>query len=421
MGFRGRPLTGPDLRAFEATWEQAGQRVAALLDAVAAVAVLGDDPIATRAVAQGLARTQALHRRVFFGDLLGDDQTAERDGVPGISDMIRYGISLGKVAQSSADSPNLFHLSGGAETPLAADVLGSKRWSSLNDQLHQAGALLLVAAPSQVPDIAAFIVQLDGVVLVGEVAAPPTIRVLGEVRTAATLRTPLPMRAVVARAGARTSRGVIGWVGAVAAVIAVVLAVPQVRVPLLRTLGITAAASAPVEEPSLISLPPVEPRLTSDAAWSTELRFLNSRPDAQALVQAFVDSFPAATFAAVQTAADSTPWYRVLLGAFSDSLSAESFLSALRTRGTVPLAGGLVSHTPFAFLVDSASDAAMARLRIAGYQGRGLPAYALRGTANIWRVYVGAFGTSADAIPLKRELDSLNIQSALVVRAGSTS
>ena len=420
MGFRGRPLTDTDLRAFEATWEQAGQRVASLLDGVAAVAVLGDDPIATRAVAQGLARTQALHRRVFFGDLLGDDQTSERDGVPGISDMIRYGISLGKVAQSSVDSPNLYHLTGGAESPLAADVLGSRRWGSLNDQLHQAGGLLVLAAPSQVPDLAAFLAQLDGVVLVGEVAAPPAIRVLGEVRTAATMRTPLPARAA-APARTPTSRGVGGWVAAIAVVIATVFAVPQTRAPLFRYLGISAASPAPVAEPSLISLPPVEPRITSDAAWSAELRYLNSRLDAQALVQAFVDSFPAATFAAVQTAADSTPWYRVLLGAFSDSLSAESFLVALRTRGTVPLAGGSVSHTPYAFLVDSASSPDMARLRITLYQGRGLPAYALRDTASVWHVYVGAFGTSAEAGPLQRELDSLNIQSALVVRAGSTS
>ena len=93
----------------------------------------------------------------------------------------------------------------------------------------------------------------------------------------------------------------------------------------------------------------------------------------------------------------------------------------MRTRGLVPPTGGGVTHAPFALLVDSALDNAMARVKVAGYHGRQLPAYALRDSSSVWRIYVGAFAASADAASFKHDLDSLNIQSTLVVRVGSTS
>ncbi|MGQ0646044.1 MAG: SPOR domain-containing protein [Gemmatimonadaceae bacterium] len=378
--------------------------------------------MATRAVATGIGRAQALHRRVFVGDLLGDEDSRNGEDGLGISDMIRYGISLGRAARPATDSPNYFTLDGGAESPLAVDVLSSTRWRSLSDQVHRAGGLLLLAAPSQVPHLNDLLGQLDGVLLVGEAAPVTPSRVLGEVRTAATMRTPsIPTRAVPAPGPSRTAWR---WV-ALAAVVVGLFAIPQVRGPVLRTLGLQnpVAPSPNVDgsvEPSLNALPAIEPRVTSDAAWSTELRFLNSRVDAQTLVAALVDAYPAATFAEVNTAIDSTPWYRVLLGAFSDSVAAEDFLAMLRSRGTVPVGAGRVAHTPFALLVDSASDNVMARLRVSGYQGRGLPAYALRDSLDVWHIYVGAFTRSADASGLKTQLDSLTIQSALVVRAGST-
>ena len=414
-------MSADDLRAFAATWEQAGHRVAALLDGVSAVAALGDDPLLTRAVARGLARAQAMHRRVFLADLSPSDGSSGDDEGPGVSDMIRFGISLGKAARQDPESPNLFVIGEGAESPLAPDVLGSPRWRSLSEQVHQAGGLLLLSVPSHVPQLGSLIGQLDGVVLVGDAEWVSEARVLGEVRNAATMRTPVavPRKVETAAPPRRKALRVAGI--AVAAGVAL-LAIPQVRTPLLERLNLGAAAdTATASPPSLDVLPAVPPRATSNAAWSTEIRFLNSRTDAEAAVTALLDSFPAATFAEIHPAADSASWYRVLLGAFSDSLSAESFLASLRTRGTVPAGGGSVTHVPFALLVDSASDNAMARLRVSGYQGRGLPAYALRDSATTWHIYVGAFPEAADANRLKTQLDSLNIQSALVVRAGSTS
>lgn len=392
--------------------------MAPLLDGVFAVAVVGDDPVATRAVARGLAQVQALQRRVFIANLTGDDSDQGEVG-PGVSDMIRFGVSLGRAAAPSSESPNLFTISGGAETPLAEDVLGSPRWSSLSEQMHRGNALLLLAVPAHAPSLVSCLAQLDGALLVADADAPPGANVLGEVRTAATMRTPsLPTRTPPAGTPPRSRRGL--WV--IAALALATLAFPQVRLRISGWLGrapVEASATAPAPSPATDPLA-VAPRLTSDAAWSAEVRYVNSRPDAAELVSTIADSLPAATFADVRSPGDSVTWYRVVVGAFGDSIAAENFLESLRTRGTVQAGAGQVWHTPFALLVDSASDNTMARVRVAGYQGRGLPAYALRDTSSVWRIYVGAFGDAADASRFKASLDSSNIQSTLAIRVGSS-
>lgn len=380
--------------------------------------MIGDDLIATRAVALGVARAQAMRRRVFLASL-NDEAHEGDDGRLGVSDMIRYGVSLARAAVPSPDSPNLFRISAGAESALSEDVLESPAWRVFSEQVHRAEALLLVVCPTHTPGLPALATRLDGVLVVGESEVPAGARVLGEVHTAATMRTP----SVGARAATGEPRGgrakwLIGaLVGAVA-----LLAIPTVRAPLMQRLGLSAPAQAPTAPPATsLDVPAIPSRATSDAAWSAEVRFFNTREDAQALVTTLGDTMPAATFAPRLVPGDSASWYRVVVGAFSDSISAENFLSSLRSRGAIPASDGRVTHTPWALLVDSASDNVMARLRISGYQGRGLPAYSLRDSSNLWRVYVGAFGEAADANRFKQELDSLNIQSTLVVRVGSTS
>jgi hypothetical protein len=399
--------------------------VAPLLDGVSAVAVVGDDLVATRAVALGIGRRQALRRQVYVADLSGEEVQLAPDGDrPGVSDMIRYGISLGRVAQAQADVPNLHTIESGIESPLAEDVLSSARWSSLNEQLHRAGSLLLLAVPSRVPGMERLLRQLDGALLVGE-AAPPgrEVRLLGEVRTAATMRTPArATRAIGARTRSRR-RPLWPMLAAAAGLVLAVLAIPQVRqyVPGLgRSMPATPADSA-LDASASSSLPPVAPRVTSDAAWSTELLFTNSSQDALARSQEFSASLPAATFSDLPTDSDSATWYRVITGAFPDSISAENFLALLRNRGVIPATGGGVVHTPFALLVDSTLEPEGAKLRVGSYYARGLPAYTLRDAQGWWRIYVGAYSQGAEAQRQRQRLDSLNIQSTLVVRVGSTS
>ena len=388
---------------------------------------MGDDLVATRAVAFGVGRQQARHRRVFIADLLGEDEPPLANGEgPGVSDMIRYGISLARVAHPLSSAPNLHTIEGGAESPLAEDVLASPRWAALSEQVHRAGSLLLLAVPARVPGVEHLLTQLDGALFVGDASKPTKgVRVLGEVRTASTMRTPaMPTRSAGTREKARR-RKLWPVLAGMAGLLLAALSIPQVRQQVQQWLPTspppTAADSALESEPALSALPPMVPRVTSDAAWSTELLFTNSEVDALTRAQGLADSLPATTFADMQSTADSATWYRVMGGAFSDSISAENFLVLLRSRGTIPVSGGGVIHTPYALLVDSAQENALAKIRVSAYYGRGLPAYTLRDSSGWWRVYVGAFSQGADAARQRARLDSLNIQSTLVVRVGSTS
>ena len=131
------------------------------------MAILGDDPVATAAAALGVARAQARRRRVFLTDLLGDGSPLA-ELVPGgdhhgVSDMVRYGVSLGHAAQRVPGMPNLFVVPGGAESPLTDDVLGAEWWSLLFEQVRRSGALVLLAAPSIVPSIDRLVARTDGV------------------------------------------------------------------------------------------------------------------------------------------------------------------------------------------------------------------------------------------------------------------
>lgn len=411
--------------AFATTWESAGGRVAALIDGVSAIAVLGDDPVATASVALGVARAQALHRRVFVADLLAADNPLSRgarDAEFGLSDMLLFGVSLGKAAVQSEDSPNLFYIASAADGSVFEDVVASARWQTLSDMVHRAGALLVVAVGGHVERSERVLEQLDGTLLVDNARLPVSgLRVLGEVRNAATMRSPamaaLPIPEAVPVAQNRRWPWVL--VG-LAAVLGAALGIPASRQWLFDRLGSEPEATAP---PSVASVPaaPIAPsRPTSDAAWSVEFLYTNSEQDAIARVRTAADSLPAATFAAPVVGADSTLWFSLVSGAFSDSLSAESFLRELRTRAVLAGSAGVVRHTPFAFLLDSSLDNTIASLRVSAYRGRSIPAYTLRDSLGMWHVYAGAFPTSNDASLLRRKLDSLNIQSTLTLRVGGT-
>lgn len=428
-------MTDLDAQEYETMWATAGERVSASLDHSSAVAVLGDDPAATGAVALGVARAQAAHRRVFLFDLLGESQgllpVDAQDDFHGVSDMVHFGVSLARAARPVPGLPNLFVVPGGAETSLTDEILSHRWWETLTDQIRLANALLLVAAPSLAPSLPALVVRLDGVLLVGEARAPiPEAKVLAEVRAAATMRTPLSSVRTAAAADVRTRRG---WrmPAVLFAVLAAVLAVgafltaPQWR-SLMRPL-MRLSDSASVGQMDMDGVPPMPAELAAsapvgnEASYSVQLLFTNSNQDALDYLSPSSDSLPGATFSTQSAGADTDRWYRLMAGAFPDSTSADRFLQVLRARGTVTTDAGSVARTPFALLLDSASSYAMASLRVSAYRGRGIPAYVLRDSVGVWRVYAGAFAAEADAQLLKQQFDSLNIQSVLTTRTGSTS
>lgn len=406
-------------------WEAAGGRVSASVGAARAVAVLGDDPDATGAVALGIARSHARERRVFVFDLLGNEHrlapVVGDDEPPGVSDMVNFGVSLGRTAQPLAGVPNLFLVPGGAESPLNEAILTDRWWGVIVEQVRRADALLLIAAPSMVPGMREMVSHLDGVMLVGEAVAPtPFVTVLGEVRAASTLRAPITPTGAARPRIVQPARSrwplIAGGVAVLA--LAAVLTAPQWR-PLL---GLDAA-----EDAAPAALPPIPPPVAqeeapvqSDAAYSVELMFTNSNEDALRYLAPPSDSLPAATFSIVSRGPESDHWYRLVAGAFPDSASAAAYLGRLRGAGRLVTGEGAIARTPFALLLDSASSDAIAQVRVSAYRGRGIPAYILLDSAQVWRVYAGAFPTQDDAQLLKQQLDSLNIQSVLVTRAGST-
>lgn len=418
-------------------WEAAGGRVSHAVDRHTAVAVLGDDPAATGAVALGVARAHAMSRRVFVLDLLGDGQgitafDAAMMDAPGVSDMVHYGVSMGRAARAHRDTPNLFLVSGGAESPLSDEVLTHRWWQVTTDQIRRAGALLVVAAPAMVPAIGSMARHMDGVLLVGEAYAPaPGVPVVAEVRAAATMRSPVaPARVITPppppprRAPRRTALAAVAL-----ALAAVAWGSSSWWSPLLaRVTGSAEKASrqsARGTDLSLPALPAASPRPAvqespTDAGFSVELVFTNSTEDALAYLAQYTDSLPAVTFAIHSISNDADRWYRILAGAFSDSSAASDYLRRLQRSGRLATGAGAVVRTPFALVLDSAASDALAQLRVSAFRGRQIPAYALRDSSNTWRIYAGAFATELDAALLQIQLDSLNIQSALVTRAGST-
>lgn len=421
-------MTDLDVHDYETMWAAAGERVSASLDHSSAVAVLGDDPAATGAVALGVARAQAAHRRVFLFDLLGEGRDLLPADAPddfhGVSDMVHFGLSLARAARPVPGLPNLFVVPGGAETSLTDEILSHRWWETVTHQVRHANALLLVAAPSLAPSLPALVVRLDGVLLVGEARAPlPEAKVLAEVRAAATTRTPLSSARTAAVADVRARRG---WrmPAALFAVLAVgaFLTAPQWR-PMMSLSDSASAGRMDTtdRDPPMPAEVAVSAPVGNEASYSVELLFLNSNQDALDYLLRSTDSLPGATFSTQSLGADTDRSYRLMAGAFPDSMSADRFLQTLRARGAVTSGAGSVARTPFALLLDSASSYAMASLRISAYRGRGIPAYVLRDSVGVWRVYAGAFAAEADAQLLKQQFDSLNIQSVLTTRTGSTS
>ena len=421
-------MTDLDVHDYETMWAAAGERVSASLDHSSAVAVLGDDPAATGAVALGVARAQAAHRRVFLFDLLGEGRDLLPADAPddfhGVSDMVHFGLSLARAARPVPGLPNLFVVPGGAETSLTDEILSHRWWETVTHQVRHANALLLVAAPSLAPSLPALVVRLDGVLLVGDARAPlPEAKVLAEVRAAATMRTPLSSARTAAVADVRARRG---WrmPAALFAVLAVgaFLTAPQWR-PMMSLSDSASAGRMDTtdRDPPMPAEVAVSAPVGNEASYSVELLFLNSNQDALDYLLRSTDSLPGATFSTQSLGADTDRSYRLMAGAFPDSMSADRFLQTLRARGAVTTGAGSVARTPFALLLDSASSYAMASLRISAYRGRGIPAYVLRDSVGVWRVYAGAFAAEADAQLLKQQFDSLNIQSVLTTRTGSTS
>jgi len=163
-------------------WEAEGYRLATEFDACAGAVVIGEHPAAAAEVALGIARVQARHRRVAIADTVGElgplEDLVPMDAPYGLVDSFFYGVSLNKVAYTVDPARNLIIFPSGAVPIDHEALLGSDRWPKLLEAFRAADGLLLIVAPAESSALSSLVEAMDGVVLVGNVAAAPGTRVL---------------------------------------------------------------------------------------------------------------------------------------------------------------------------------------------------------------------------------------------------
>jgi hypothetical protein len=422
---------------FESLWEAAGSRAAGTLDGANAVVVLGLDPIATASVALGIGKSQATHRRVAVGDLIGDvapiRDLVTDDDPHGLTDVFLYGVSLNKIARQIDASGNLHVLPSGSDQVVQEEILQNDRWRRLASGFHDSGALLLLAAPAAVPGVEQLINMVDGVVLVGDVVSPtPNARVFAEVASAAR-RSPRvharPAAVVPAPEVKRSRRWVMPAAAlAVVAVIAVVLGRNYVTrtQPAVQTLRRDSAAasdsfgtatSAVDSSPPLAIADPADSAITSP--FAVQIAMVDTEDGAALRVRSGGGDFPVGTYAAVSRGADRGTWFKVVTGAYADRRRADQLLVFLRERGLVPSGWGTVIRAPLGLQVGSASDTAQAAPIIADFQSRKVPVYGLVQRDGSVRIYAGAFESPDEAALAKSALKTTkNIDATLAYRVG---
>ena len=404
----------------------------------AAVAIVGESLADVAREALKIARVESQSRPVLLVDMLGQGSALDLmfadDDSHGVSDAARYGVSLARCARPVPNADSLFVVPGGHETPLADDVVSDHLWGSWSDQCRRAGALLVVAAPADLHFVGRAIDQLDGMVMIGDAAAPTTqTPLIGRVPSSrrrtvveGTPRTITPAEAEAVRVAtpAPVRRSLVA-VGIAVLVVGGAFIAPWAngrifqRTPQSETAGtvpivlpgdpaVATTVAAPV-----VDLPP------GAAPWSVEVASVNSFNGAMARVRQALDSLPVPTFAATQPGGGSAVWYRMLAGAFASSESADSLLNALRQRGVLGPAAGRVVQAPFAWLLEESVTEDQLPIRLFGWRQQGLPAYALMDRSGITRIYAGAYQSEAEARLLTPTLDSLNLYATLAMRIGS--
>ena len=407
----------------------------------AAVAIVGENLGDVAREALKIARVESRSRPVLLVDLLGQgsalDEMFSDDDPHGVSDAARYGISLGHLAREVPNADSLFVVPGGAESPLADDVLSDHLWSSWSDQCRRSGALLVVAAPADTPSVERTIDQLEGVVMVGNAVLPdihvPVLGRIGIVRAprvdlipeVATPVAPAPAK-VEEEAEPETGPSVVKRV-----LLAVVILLSagllgtgiwRMNNQLRNRDAVAGSGSQPIVMPGE---PVIVPASGSDAVaagaapWTVELASVNTFNGAMARVRQALDSVPVLTFAATQPAGAAI-WYKLRAGAFVSRAAADSLLTVLRARGAIEPGAGKVVQAPLAWLLEENVLDEKVSVQLFLWRQQGLPAYALLNPQNgTSRIYFGAFENEAEARLLTPVLDSLNLYATLVTRIGS--
>ncbi|MGH7617586.1 MAG: SPOR domain-containing protein [Gemmatimonadaceae bacterium] len=436
-------------------WEAAGRELGERLGEYNAIVVTGLDPVATGRVAVGLARVQAEHRRVAVGDLFAESPPIQAlvdgDDPHGIVDSFLYGVSLTKIAHKVPDAGQLYVMPSGSEPPSYEEILPNPRWHRLAAGFREVGALFVLAAPTSAAHIDKLVAATDGVVIVGDTAAPqiPAASVIGSVREPRERRpSPIVIPPSSSRVSGRRTAAIAGiGLTLVTAAIAAWLAyrplagcapncrhepdcrtlaaggkpcTPPGRTPTVAMSPDSARSDSSSDTAKAVVAPPAFPQVVDPedsaavSAFAVQLMAANTQAGAILKLQKDGKNLPAATFS--PAIIQGVRWYKVVSGAFASYAGADSLLTRLRQRKLL-LGNESVVRLPFAFRIDSGVRAAAVPEMVATYADHGQPVYALRQADGTAWLLVGAY-ESPEQAALYRELLPSGSQPVLVYRKG---
>ncbi len=458
-------MTGTPDRAWV---ESEARRLAPLFEGVHAAVVSGPDPATAAAVALAIANVHGATRRVAIADLIGDVAplreavTGGDDDPHGIADSFLYGVSLNRIARPIDSGGNVFLMPSGTEAVAHEGVYRNDRWRRLAAGFQQVGALLLVVAVRDVPGFDALCQYVGALLPIGE-SNPPAIP---DVRTLWLPPPPPPAeeqrKAERARVVATVDRGerqsrLLASLAAAAAVVVVGLAVwPTLEARFFPPAPIAAADSIPSGQPDAggtaagtiaaeSAVPDTTPAVPASNASAPEaaararsgplvvanpadsdraalfaVYFQAANTIEQAHPPARVATLSAVAVSPVRSGADGSRWYRVTVGAGTDSAQADALLTRLRNAGEIGSTTGSIIRVPYAFRLEEGLTVDASATAIERWAGRGIRAYALRQTDGGVTLYTGAFQSPAQAALLADSLHGAGIPPTLVYRTGRT-
>ncbi len=111
-------------------------------------------------------------------------------------------------------------------------------------------------------------------------------------------------------------------------------------------------------------------------------------------------------------------FFQMQAGAFAKARQADSLLASLRSTGKLKADAGRVVATPFALVLESKVSRRAAQNVADGYGQRQIAAYPLLQPDGSATIFVGAFESPEQAIPLMNELKSKGVGSTLYYRTG---
>jgi hypothetical protein len=158
----------------------------------------------------------------------------------------------------------------------------------------------------------------------------------------------------------------------------------------------------------------------SASAAQFAVYFVNANTLEQAQPPQSVEALGAVAISPVVDGSNNARWYRVTVGAGTDSAQAVALLTRLRDAGDVGPASGSILRLPYGFRLERGLAVSTITESLTRWTQRGIRAYALRQTDGTVTLYTGAFRTPAQATLLADSLQQAGIPPTLVYRTGRT-